>query len=55
MPRPPKKAVEAPKVAAAAPPRVIDVDNFIRVRDSVSANTHAFFTACLDTHARNQE
>ncbi|KAM7209371.1 hypothetical protein V8F20_000421 [Naviculisporaceae sp. PSN 640] len=39
MPRPPKnKAAEAPKVVEPAPPqqqRVIDVENFIRVRDSV--------------------
>jgi hypothetical protein len=36
MPRPPKnKAIEPAKVAVA-PPRHIDVDNFIRVRDSVS-------------------
>lgn len=38
MPRPPKnKAVEPSKMIAAAPPRAIDVDNFIRVRDSVYA------------------
>lgn len=48
MPRQPKnKAAEAPKPVVAAPPQpvpvapakappVIDVDNFIRVRDSVS-------------------
>lgn len=36
MPRPPKnKAAEAPKAVEAVPPRVIDVDNFVRVRDSV--------------------
>jgi hypothetical protein len=36
MPRPPKnKAIEPAKIAVA-PPRHIDVDNFIRVRDSVS-------------------
>jgi len=36
MPRPPKKAVEAAKTAAPVlPARVIDVEQFIRVRDSV--------------------
>lgn len=39
MPRPPKNKVAEivkPVIAAPGPARVIDVDNFIRVRDSVS-------------------
>ncbi|KAM7222901.1 hypothetical protein V8F06_001799 [Rhypophila decipiens] len=36
MPRPPKqKPAEAPKPVEPAPPRTIDVEHFIRVRDSV--------------------
>jgi len=43
MARPPKnKAIEPAKIAVAPPPqqRHIDVDNFIRVRDSVSSTKH---------------
>lgn len=55
MPRPPKnKAIEPAKIAVA-PPRHIDVDNFIRVRNSVSrVDSHLTFvlhhtvgTVCL--------
>lgn len=53
MPRPPKnKAIEPAKIAVA-PPRHIDVDNFIRVRDSVShslvLSSSALF-ACIASH-----